>query len=114
MRKVFLLAVFVLLLAAVPAGAAPPRRGVLGDVNGDGLANSTDFLIILSADVGISTPYVRQYCPMNCGDVNRDGLVNSTDALIVLTYDAGLPVKYPVGRLGCPLYVWQPPACFVR
>ena len=39
----------------------------LGGVNGDGVVNSTDALIILSADVGINT---SQYCPMNCGDVN--------------------------------------------
>ena len=59
--------------------------------------NSTDALIILSADAGINT---SQYCPMNCGDVNGDGLVNSTDALIILSYDVGMTVPFPVGQPG--------------
>ncbi|NIA31448.1 MAG: S8 family serine peptidase, partial [Actinobacteria bacterium] len=73
--------------------------GILGDVNADDAANSTDALIILSCDVGQD---VSQYCPMNCGDVNSDGLVNSTDALIILSYDVGMSVSYPVGQPGCP------------
>jgi hypothetical protein len=82
--------------------------GTLGDVNGDGDANSTDALIILSADADMNT---AQFCPMNCGDVNGDGLVNSTDALIVLSYDAQMTVPFPVGQAGCPLIVTQPPGC---
>ncbi len=82
--------------------------GTLGDVNGDGSYNSTDALIILSGDAGIS---VTQFCPMNCGDVNGDGLVNSTDALIVLSYDAGMSVPFPVGTAGCPASITQPPGC---
>lgn len=72
---------------------------VLGDVNGDGKADSTDALIILSCDAGMD---VSLYCPMNCGDVNGDGVVNSTDALIILSYNAGLSVPYPVGTGSCP------------
>ncbi len=82
--------------------------GTLGDVDGDGLANSTDALIILSADVAVATP---QFCPMNCGDVNGDGGVNSTDALMVLSYDAGMTVPFPVGQPGCPASVTQPAGC---
>ena len=82
--------------------------GTLGDVNGDGQYSSTDALIMLSADAGIST---AQFCPMNCGDVNSDGFVNSTDALIVLSYDAGMSVPFPVGQAGCPTTVTQPPGC---
>ena len=77
-------------------------HGVLGDVNADGFANSTDALIILSCDVGID---VSQYCPMSCGDVNGDGYVNSTDALIILSYDVGIEVPYDVGQPGCPANV---------
>ena len=80
----------------------------LGGVNGDGAVNSTDALIILSADVGIST---SQYCPMNCGDVNGDGYVNSTDALIILSYDVGMSVPYPVGTGACSSGVTQPAGC---
>jgi hypothetical protein len=80
----------------------------LGGVNGDGLVNSTDALIVLSAYAGIST---SQFCPMNCGDVNGDGLVNSTDAVIILSYDAGMSVPYPVGTGACPSSVTQPAGC---
>jgi hypothetical protein len=80
----------------------------LGGVNSDGVVNSTDALIILSADVGIKTP---QFCPMNCGDVNNDGFVNSTDALIILSYDVGISVPFPVGTGACPSSVTQPSGC---
>ena len=79
-----------------------PEGGLLGDVNGDGDANSTDALIVLSCDAGLDT---SGYCPMNCGDVNADGLVNSTDALIILSHDADITVPYPVGEPGCPASV---------
>jgi len=82
--------------------------GLLGDVNGDLLANSTDSLIILSSDVGIDT---SAHCPMNCGDVNGDGLVNSTDAVIIMSHEVGLPVTFPVGTGACPSNVTPPPGC---
>lgn len=112
MKKRLFLTLVMFLIVAMSASAAPPRRGILGDVNGDGAANPTDVIIILSADAGLSN--VRRFCPMNCGDVNRDGFVNSTDALIILVYDVGFPVPYPVGQFGCPIHVWQPAGCFVR
>jgi len=74
-------------------------NGKLGDVNQDGLVNSTDALIILSCDIGMD---VTAYCPMPCGDANLDGVVNSTDALIILSHDVGMDVPYPVGEPGCP------------
>jgi hypothetical protein len=82
--------------------------GLLGDVNGDGVVNSTDALVILSCDAGVDT---SQFCPMNCGDVNGDGLVNSTDALIILSYDVGMEVPYPVGEPGCPSGATPCPGC---
>ncbi len=80
----------------------------LGDVNSDGLVDSTDALIVLSADAGMDT---SQFCPMNCGDTNADGFVDSTDALVILSYDAGMTVPFPVGQPGCPSSVTQPPGC---
>ena len=85
-----------------------PTTSVLGDVNGDGNADSADALIILSADVGLDT---SAFCPMNCGDVNEDGYVNSVDGLIVLSFNVGLPVSQPVGQPGCPISVTPPPGC---
>jgi hypothetical protein len=82
--------------------------GILGDVNSDHVANSSDALIVLSADVGMNT---SAFCPMNCGDVNGDGLVNSSDALIILSYDVGMSVPFLVGAGGCPLVVTQPAGC---
>jgi len=73
--------------------------GILGDVNGDEVVNSSDALIIMSCDVGLD---VSGFCPMNCGDVNDDGFVNSTDALIVLSYDVGMDVPFSIGSTGCP------------
>ena len=81
---------------------------LLGDVNGSGVVDSSDALIILSADVGIN---VTSFCPINCGDVNTDGLVNSSDALIILSYDVGLSVPFDIGLSGCPTSVTQPPGC---
>ena len=81
-------------ILTVTDGQVVVGSAALGDVNGDGLVNSTDALIVLSADVGVGT---SQYCPMNCGDVNADGAVNSTDALISLSYDVGMTVPFPVG-----------------
>ncbi len=91
-----------------PVPTATSVASTLGGVNDDGLVNSTDALIILSADVGLDT---SQFCPMNCGDVNADGQVDSTDALIVLSYDAGLTVPFPLGTGACPSSVTQPPGC---
>ena len=112
MRKATIVGMFLLLLLAVPVSAGQPRRFVLGDVNRDGLANSTDVLIILNADAGMKG--TARFCPMNLGDVNSDHLVNSTDALIILVADVGLPVPYPVGQ---PVAYWpwlyyQPLGCY--
>jgi len=99
---------FVTMDAAKNITAIFVWEGILGDVDGNGSANSTDALIVLSADVGIS---VVPYCPMNCGDVNGNGSVNSTDALILLSFDVGIPVPFAIGTMGCPQTVTQPPGC---
>ena len=87
-----------------------PAEEILGDVNHDGYANSTDALIVLKGDVGLD---ITTYCPVNCGDVNNDGFVNSTDALIILKYDVGLTISQPVGTAGCYAGVTPPPGCSV-
>lgn len=82
---------------------------ILGDVNADGQVNSTDALIILSGDAGIS---ILPYCPAACGDINEDGLLNSTDALILLSYEIGFSIPFPVGQEGaCPLTVTPCQGC---
>ncbi|MBN2009475.1 hypothetical protein JW960_09040 [candidate division KSB1 bacterium] len=83
-------------------------EGILGDINDDQNANSTDALIILSCDAEIN---VSQFCPMDCGDVNDDGFINSTDALIILSYDASITVPFPIEESGCPTNVMPCPGC---
>jgi uncharacterized repeat protein (TIGR02543 family) len=85
---------------------------LLGDVDLSGDVDSTDALIVLTADAGLDT---TDYCPLNYGDVNSDGVVNSTDALIMLTYDVGLPVGgLPVGQpVVEPVLSNQPPGCII-
>jgi hypothetical protein len=95
-------------ILTVTDGQVVVRAGILGGVNDDGQVNSTDALIILSADVGMNT---STFCPMNCGDVNGDGHVNSTDALIILSYDVGMSVPFAVGTGACPSSVTQPAGC---
>ena len=85
-----------------------PPEDILGDVNHDGLANSSDALIVLKGDVGLD---ISSHCPANCGDVNGDGFVNSTDALLILKFDVDLPISFPVGDPGCPATITQPPGC---
>ena len=82
---------------------------LLGDVNSDGAVNSTDALIVLSADADLDT---SEFCPMNYGDTNADGLVNSTDALIILSYDVHFTVPFPVGQpVSQPVLTTQPLGC---
>lgn len=79
------------------------EAGVLGDITGDGIANSTDALVLLSADAGFPIPPAYQArIAAGFGDVNNDGVTNSTDGLIILSFDAGIPVPYPVGQAMCP------------
>jgi len=95
-------------LLIISDGQVTVSPGTLGDINGDGDVNSSDALLVLSADAGMNT---SQFCPMNCGDVNGDGLVNSSDALLMLSYDVGLSVPFPLGTGACPASITQPPGC---
>ncbi len=99
-------------IVAVPIN--PADGGVtrlLGDVDRDGDADSTDALVVLTADAGLPAP---GYCPMNYGDVDGNGLVNSTDALIILTYDAGLSVLFPLEQpVAEPVLTKQPDGCLL-
>lgn len=59
---------------------------VVGDINGDGRANSSDALIVLRYSVGLSTG-IKDMSP---GDLNHDGKINTADALIILRICVGL------------------------
>jgi len=79
------------------ADIVPYHAGKLGDLNDDGNCNSTDALLILSYDVGLTIPQ-EPLARINAGlgDLNSDVLTNSTDALILLAFGAGQPVPFPV------------------
>ena len=58
-----------------------------GDVNGDGVVNSVDALIVLKQSAGIIKQDGAYSLAM---DSNKDGVVNSADALLILKYSADL------------------------
>lgn len=78
------------------------QPGLLGNVNGDSLVNSTDALIVLSYDIGIAIPPPFQaLISLGFGDVNFDTGTNSGDALIILTSETSIPIPFPVGDPIC-------------
>ena len=62
----------------------------LGDVNGDGYADSLDAAAILQVDAGLKT---LTEAAATAADVNGDGYVDSLDAAKVLQFDAGIISK---------------------
>lgn len=85
------------------AGNAIGEAEILGDVDENFLANSTDGLIVLSYDAGLPIPQpILDRINAGIGDVDASGATNSTDALIILSFDAGLTVPFPVGQPFCP------------
>ena len=58
----------------------------LGDVDNNGVINSSDALMIVESSVGKRTLTADQ---KKAADINHDGYVTSTDALIVLNCSAG-------------------------
>ncbi len=82
MKKLISLLLATVLVFALGTGVS---ARLVGDVNSDGVANSTDALAILMYSVG------KQVNDINIGyaDVNGDTDVNSTDALVVLQIAVG-------------------------
>ncbi len=81
-----------------------PSRGLWGDIDRDGAANSRDALLILSKVVGLpvdtivdtvsTSPLIvdTTFFDSGLGDVNADGAVTSVDALIILSTAVGIPI----------------------
>ena len=61
--------------------------GILGDANGDGVADIADSLMISRYDAGLIT---LDYAKVVMSDVNNDGSADIADALKIARYDAGL------------------------
>ena len=70
--------------------AAEPERA-LGDVNGDGIINVTDGLLVMqyAAKLIGLTPE-----GLAAADVNRDGIVNVSDGLLIMQYAAKLITEF--------------------
>ena len=62
-------------------------KGILGDVDNDGVLTSADALEILRASTGAKNLTPEQ---TKLADVDGDGVITSNDALMVLGYSVGL------------------------
>ena len=65
---------------------------LLGDVNGDGLVDTTDAKLIMQLDLDLISPADLN---MEVADVNGDGLVDTTDAKLIMQLDLGLIETFP-------------------
>jgi hypothetical protein len=75
---------------------------LLGDVNADGLVNSTDVLIGMAAEIGLEvSDFFQRRISAGIADVNQDGHTNSTDYLIMSAYDVGINIPMPIERKFC-------------
>lgn len=71
--------------------ADEPQTGTLGDVDGNGLVNAADAVMVLRSDAGLTTLTAAQTA---AADINGDGTVNASDAVQILRYDAGLITEF--------------------
>lgn len=60
---------------------------VLGDVNGDGIVDAADAVMVQRYDAGLIT---LQDAQLIAADVTGDGTVDAADAVKIQRYDAGL------------------------
>ena len=74
------------------AALAPQAEGLLGDVNGDGLVDTLDAMLILRWDAELIE---ADKLNLKDGDANGDGLVDTLDAMLILRLDAELIDKLP-------------------
>lgn len=64
-----------------------PSENVMGDVDGNGLINAADAVLVLRHDAGLILLTAQQ---LAVADVSQDGVVNASDAVQILRFDAGL------------------------
>src|SRR6266516_127447 len=90
-----------LVVAAQAVLAATVAAAPCGDVNGDGVVNVGDALVVAQFDVGIR-PCSRLTHPEAC-DVNGDGACNIGDALRIAQCDVALvSCAFTCAPLICP------------
>src|SRR6059058_3672166 len=86
----FLLATASLGRAASPMTTATLAAVRCGDVNGDGVVNIGDALIVAEFDVGVRQCSQLLHLHPEACDVNGDGACNIDDALRIAQCDVGL------------------------
>jgi hypothetical protein len=67
---------------------------LLGDVNNDGLVDTTDAKLIMQLDLGMIG---EDDLLVDVADVNGDGLIDTTDAKLIMQLDLGLITEFPIG-----------------
>src|SRR5947209_19830698 len=98
------LAALALCVAALVNLAAPSltRAGVCGDVNGDGVLNICDALVVAQYDVGLRTCGVAPFSHPEACDVNGDAACDIGDALRMAQCDVGLiGCAFTCGSFAC-------------
>src|SRR5438128_915388 len=92
-----------LVVAAQPVLATAVAAVPCGDVNGDGVVNIGDALVVAQFDVGLRQCGVAPFIhPVVC-DVNGDGACNIGDALRIAQCDVGLiSCAFTCGPFACP------------
>jgi hypothetical protein len=88
-RKINLYFTLYLLFLGIAPSFSQENR-ILGDVNGDGFANTTDAMLIAQLDGGFRDQNDPVFVDFWAGDVNFDNQVNTLDALLIAQYDAKL------------------------
>ncbi|TYQ15669.1 UNVERIFIED_CONTAM: endoglucanase Cel9W [Acetivibrio alkalicellulosi] len=79
----------------------PVGQVVLGDLNGDGLINSTDVILLrryILEILNFSNASERDLF-VTAADINGDGAVNSSDYILLRRFILEIPVSYPIGEI---------------
>src|SRR5438552_7824960 len=92
-----------LVIAAQPVLATAVAAVPCGDVNGDGVVNIGDALVVAQFDVGLRQCGVAPFIHPEVCDVNGDGACNIGDALRMAQCDVGLiSCAFTCGAFTCP------------
>src|SRR5947199_7748134 len=91
-----------LVVAAQPVLATAVAAVPCGDVNGDGVVNIGDALVVAQFDVGLRQCGVAPFIHPEVCDVNGDGACNIGDALRMAQCDVGLiSCAFTCGSFAC-------------
>lgn len=64
-----------------------------GDVDQNGLMNTTDAQLVLRKSLGLDMSQTNWYDSVETGDANCDGMINTTDAMLILRNSLGLDMS---------------------